>query len=551
MIVLYEVNSALDPVEGELAQGRREVAAFRYEGTDLTLKALRKSFPERGEFHFRAKVRIPGVASTAFAWQDLVRDDQEIPRSADGGPPHIRALPINFADDDQEPDFFQGQDVVEAGDTFDFYETAHARALETGAGHAGDDYDFLDSGSRQEALESSAPPPKPQEPSPAAPPPVTMHVSSSFDGGSNADASAPAADDEFDAFFAGASSSAQPSGSDPFSATFSFLKKSAQAAAMSWSGGKEGTPTTQQKGALENLARKLRETFDSENREHIDLLQTSWKSCFPKQRFQRAGPQWRLLGFAKEDPSRDRAFLSRNGMLGLYCLAYHLEHNRGVIDNARLPVAPSVGQINTHFADQFGLRSGAFLGAERPYWPLFDMGAGAYYELVSVTLRLAEAARPSVDDDGAALGRGLEQVFAILSQGPPNIGAFYEIARRNNVSYCSSFLKCKLVRARGACVSLMLRVLAWMTTALLWAATVDQIFAIPSQRPPNVDAFYEIARRNTVSYCSSFLKRRLVRARDACVSLSAARPCVDDDGAALGRDRGSGLCDSVAGTAQH
>mmetsp|Transcript_11724 Transcript_11724/g.20916 ORF Transcript_11724/g.20916 Transcript_11724/m.20916 type:complete len:515 (-) Transcript_11724:365-1909(-) len=512
MIVLYEVCSAHDPVRSSPVHklrdvdSWREVAAFRLDGGSLTLANLRQSFPENGEFHFRARVVLD---SGAVVWQDLLQPDDEAPRSPTGGPPHIRALPINYDDDsetvheddfddDEFGDFDDGVPAGEEGE-FDFFSNRQEDppAVRTtppaiaerdltpppppvSDGHEDFDAFFGSSNSSSAAQEQnlsfgeedpfSATSGDEDEGDSGSESSSSSSSGSSSYSSSDGERSRRAAvarkrqQQQHDEFRGGASSmtgnvnSSSGSGAGSWSGsgaskaagyfsgltsgafsnssfgknTFGFLKKAGQAA-MTYAGNRETTPNTQQKGALDSISRKMRETFDSDNREHVDLLQTSWKSCFPQESFERSGPQWRLLGFTKENPLQDKSFLGPNGMLGLHCLAYYLEHNRNVLESSSMPIVASLGQINTHLADQFGLRNGSYATSSRPYWALFDMGPGAYYELVSVTMRLAETARPSSDSDGAAMGRAMEQVFAILSQGPPNIGAFYEIARSNNI----------------------------------------------------------------------------------------------------------------------
>lgn len=151
--------------------------------------------------------------------------------------------------------------------------------------------------------------------------------------------------------------------------------------------------------ALEQLAKlvgAMKTPLHEGSREHVDLLQRLWASCFDSQPFVMTGPAWEQLGFRYGDPMRELQFL-----LPLQCLTFFHEVHRTValpiLNDAasnRGPVTFSyalVGaQIAFVLADLLQLKDGGCLGADRPFWRLFEDPI-AFYELYSIMYRAYDA----------------------------------------------------------------------------------------------------------------------------------------------------------------
>lgn len=166
---------------------------------------------------------------------------------------------------------------------------------------------------------------------------------------------------------------------------------------VSAAGGGSNVPPTA--AALEQLAKlvgAMKQPLHESNREHVDLLKRLWTSCFDTQPFVMTGPEWERLGFRYGDPMRELQFL-----LPLQCLTFFHEVHRTfalpILNDAasnRGPVTFSyalVGaQIAFVLADLLQLKDGGCLGAERPFWRLFEDPI-AFYEVYSIMFRAYDA----------------------------------------------------------------------------------------------------------------------------------------------------------------
>ncbi|KAF1789366.1 ELMO domain [Phytophthora cactorum] len=110
-------------------------------------------------------------------------------------------------------------------------------------------------------------------------------------------------------------------------------------------------------------------------RDHVDLLQRLWTSCFDTKPFAVTSPEWNRLGFRHGDPMREMQFV-----LPLQCLVYFHERSRGVF------YALVGSQVAHVLADMLQLRDGGCLGSERPFWRMFEDPV-AFFELFCIAFR--------------------------------------------------------------------------------------------------------------------------------------------------------------------
>ncbi len=434
-IVLYEVCQA--------SAGARAVEplAFRYEGGPLDLAALRRLFPESGQFHFRARVTHPWEQG-GWAWQDLVADSEPVPRAPDGGPPYVRALPVMFEEENdagrraaagEEPARSSNYDLgdfepatppqqLQQADLDLFSEPRAARSpspvraepssLESSSSESDSDDDrpLREARTSRDALE---PPEPPQQRESPPPPPLQQQQQQQQQ-----------------------QQPPQATAAPSWSSVSSFLKKSAQAASQAaaqlaaQSGLAPGMANAQQRAALNSLARLQTERCDAS--EHSLQLKACWKAAFPDAAFQASGPQWQLLGFQGDDPCRD-AVLSKTGALGLRCLAYYLEHTFGRqrgISTSALQLAPAVATAVLRLSAHLELATHGFESANRPYWALFDQ-PGGFFEVVAVAVGLADGqARAGKTDADKAPRIAIDRVLALLqSHAPKNVDELYQAVR--------------------------------------------------------------------------------------------------------------------------
>jgi len=498
-LVLYQIATGQGlPIDAE-------PFAFRYNGAgELDLATLRRAFPERGEFHFRAKTRHEALRKVDYVWADLVKDDDVVPRDPQGGPPHVLALPINYDSEEEEA---SGEEEDRATSEEDEGEPLHGSAWDMNGIHAA-----LPPAAPEptHSRPSTAPAPRPARDSPA---PITEYAEDDIDmffsggggGGGGADFKPPLAvtrsashgqrktstgqeseassSDESDSSSSesssedegedldleaaaraiqqqeeerrqrrlaqeGSGSAASVGSSGGYLGSFagatgfksaafgssvgSFLKKSA-AAAIQFAGGVGAVPSRQERGVLGRLATMLNEPFQEDRPEHLQFLKDCWKGAFPAEAFCAEGPQWQILGFDSDNPARS-SLLDNAGVLGLWCLAYHLEHEYGrsqPVSKASIDFAPSTEHAVKRLTRLFGITDRSFEQSSRPYWAIFDSGAGAFCEVVSFTLQRANAMRggSKSSSDVAAIDTAVQQVESVLEQAPRSIDAFYQAAR--------------------------------------------------------------------------------------------------------------------------
>jgi hypothetical protein len=200
-------------------------------------------------------------------------------------------------------------------------------------------------------------------------------------------------------------------------------------AAAGTSGG-NAPPTA---AALEQLAKlvgAMKQPLHEGSREHVDLLQRLWASCFDAEPFELSGPAWERLGFRYGDPLREL-----QSLLALQCLVFFLEVHRAfalpILSDAaanRGPVTFSfalVGaQIAFVLADLLQLKDGGCLGAERPFWRLFEDPI-AFYELYSVMFRAFDASwklhSEQTTEVRAHLNYAADFAQELLRRGPASV----------------------------------------------------------------------------------------------------------------------------------
>jgi len=388
MLVLFQVSEGSWDAKSTL---ERDVAAFRVDGDAqgvLSVRRLKESFPEAGEFRFRALL-ANGI------WKLLRGDEEEVPRFHDALPPQILAEKVGYSTFEEEQAHVDGDQNAEEFET------------------------FLDKRQAKEQVSSSE---------------SSLSSSDSYDSTSD-DENLPTCKEKSPAFpeaHIGISRTASRSSLTPplsmFDSGVSFLKNSARAALERATAG-ESLPNMQQKGVLENVQRKLRQPMDELNVEHLDFLKAIWKSSFRGEPLQMRAPQWQLLGFKSDNPLED-GNLADLGTLGFQSVAYCLGHWHGErnLDN----VVESIMRINSSLVFDLGIHDGSFQTVPRKFWRLFDSGIGAYLELCHASFILANSKRRSLESDAEAVRSALDEMRSVLDRGPKTVEQLHSFVKKMN-----------------------------------------------------------------------------------------------------------------------
>lgn len=209
---------------------------------------------------------------------------------------------------------------------------------------------------------------------------------------------------------------------------------------VSVSSGGVGVNAPPTAAALEQLAKlvgAMKAPLSESNREHVDLLKRLWTCCFENQPFVMTGPGWERMGFRYGDPMRELQFL-----LPLQCLMFFHEVHRSAAlpmmsDSASsrapatYPYALVGSQITFVLADLLQLKDGGCLGAERPFWRLFEDPI-AFYEVYSITLRAFDASWKMKASQSTEVGFHVNYAadFAqeLLRRSPTTVNEVVELA---------------------------------------------------------------------------------------------------------------------------
>ncbi|RLN55493.1 hypothetical protein BBJ29_002993 [Phytophthora kernoviae] len=193
-------------------------------------------------------------------------------------------------------------------------------------------------------------------------------------------------------------------------------------------------PTAAALAQLAKLIGAMKAPLHSGTREHAELLQRLWASCFDPQPFQLSRMEWNRLGFRHGDPMRELQFL-----LPLQCLVFFHEVHRTValpiLNDQSGPEAYSYALVGSQIAyvlaDLLQLRDGGCLGSERPFWRLFEDPI-AFFELYSIAFRAFDASWKLDAGKSSDINFHLSYVsdFAqeLLRRGPETVASLVEHA---------------------------------------------------------------------------------------------------------------------------
>ncbi|KAG3111930.1 hypothetical protein PI124_g9482 [Phytophthora idaei] len=303
-----------------------------------TLAELRRKFPFEGSYHFRLQVDT----SSGYCWRDLTDKNRALPVSSNGEI-HVKVLQLAPADEgDKTPAIHE--DVVDVAEDRHFRAFFHWHNKPQSEGY---------------------PMPQPQT--------TQQDVGSVLFGVKKALASK-------------MKGSAMAQTLQKHSAQ---MWEKVTAATGVGGGAGNAPPTATTLAQLAKLIGALKAPLHPGNRDHVDLLQRLWTSCFDTKPFAVTSPEWNRLGFRHGDPMREMQFV-----LPLQCLVYFHEVRRTValpiLNDQSGPEAFSyalVGSQVAHvLADMLQLRDGGCLGSERPFWRLFEDPV-AFFELFCIAFR--------------------------------------------------------------------------------------------------------------------------------------------------------------------
>ncbi|OWZ18113.1 putative mitochondrial protein [Phytophthora megakarya] len=349
-----------------------------------TLAELRLKFPFEGSYHFRLQIGDP---SSRYCWRDLLDESRALP-VGNNGEIRVKVLQLAPPEEGDKTETPIQEDLVDVPEDRQFGAFFHWQNKPQNEGTAG------------------YPMPQPQQ----------QDVSSVLFGVKKALASKMKG-----------SMMAQ-----------TLQKHSAQMWEKVTGAGAGGTgnapPTATALAQLAKLIGAMKAPLHPGSREHIDMLQRLWTSCFDTQPFAVTSPDWNRLGFRHGDPMREMQFL-----LPLQCLVFFHEVHRTValpiLNDQSGPEAYSYAMIGSQIAyvlaDILQLRDGGCLGSERPFWRLFE-DPMAFFELYSIAFRAFDASWKLNSTSSTDISFHINYVgdFAqeLLRRGPENVASLVEHA---------------------------------------------------------------------------------------------------------------------------
>uniref|UniRef100_M4BYH2 ELMO domain-containing protein n=1 Tax=Hyaloperonospora arabidopsidis (strain Emoy2) TaxID=559515 RepID=M4BYH2_HYAAE len=374
-----------------------------------TVAELRRKFPFEGSYHFR--LQLEAASSRFYYWRDLVEETQVLP-VAGNGEIRVKVLQLQREEEDGDNDGEEEDDKVKKKqgeekqtgklsrvneELVDVLEDRQFRAF----------FDWQNHSAREACSDYHVPQVQ------------THDVGKVLIDAKNALASK-------------IKSSVVAQTLQKHSVQM--WEKVTAAASGGGAGGSSAPPTASVLTQLAKLIGAMQTSLHPENREHLDLLQCLWASCFDAQPFALTSPEWNRIGFRHGDPMRETQFL-----LPLQCLLYFLETHRAValplLADQNGPEAYSyalVGsQIAYMLADLLQLQDGGCLGSERPFWRLFEDPV-AFFELFCVALRAFDTSWKHNSNRASDASLHLSYVgdFArkLLYRGPDNVANLIEYA---------------------------------------------------------------------------------------------------------------------------
>ena len=372
-----------------------------------TLAELRRKFPFEGSYHFRLQVSPAPASSRLYFWRDLTDETAVLP-VANNGEIRVKVLQLQVVDDREEGEekaqnWERKQEREQHTDKLTTVNEELVDVLEDRQFRAF--FDWQNSALSEKASNYRLPPAQTQE------------VGSVLIGAKKALASK-----------IKSSVVAQ-----------ALQKHSVQmwekvTAAASGGGAGDGTapPTASVLVHLAKLINAMKTPLHPENREHLDMLQRLWASCFDTQPFALTSPEWNRIGFRHGDPVREIQF-----MLPMQCLLYFHEAHRAVAlpiladqnGPEAYPYALMGSQIAYMLADLLQLQDGGCLGSERPFWRLFEDPV-AFFELFCVAFRVFDTSWKNrvnhASDINSHLSYAGEFARNLLYQGPDSVANLIE-----------------------------------------------------------------------------------------------------------------------------
>ncbi|DAZ93169.1 TPA: hypothetical protein N0F65_005519 [Lagenidium giganteum] len=356
-----------------------------------TLSELRRRFPFEGRYHFRLQQQMMISGKPSYCWIDLLEPNRVL--SSNRGEIFVKVLQLSPNEEDAEGERW-AEDQVDVPEDRLF--EAYFRHQEANA--------------------------------------MRHHPSDGEYGGSSS--SSPMAQD-VGAMFSGVKK-----------ALASKMKQSVVAqnlqkrSAKMWekvtgsSSGVDAPPTAAALSQLAKLVGSMKAPLNEQNPEHVDLLRRLWACCFDPEPFLARGGPWGTLGFRQEDPIRELQCV-----LPLQCLVFFHEVHRNValpIVNDQAPggadtfsYALVACRIAFMLADLLQLRDGACLGAERPFWRLFEDPI-AFYEVFSLAYRAFDQSWRVNGNKTTEIGYHLDYtadfVQEILRKAPDSVQSVVEYA---------------------------------------------------------------------------------------------------------------------------
>lgn len=439
MLFLYFVQERTDVVAGSFTTTADE---------PCTLVTVRKHFPYRGPFFFRAKVRCAALSEALpwkTVWMDQTSDADPIP-TFDHDVVILKALPLF---DTSLPDV-DGGDARVGADAFSWTAQQYLDWMESrGSREEGWSVDKYPVPAQGGDTARSAPPA-------AAPPPMPAPAAASAAGSTSAsspstqaakvtgEAGAGAAGDDsmigkvksLGKLFSTNSDTVKTLTTDTMKGLRSMGKfLSSKAATLSnVLSGKMALPSDEAMVNLTALNIEFRTRFSPSSAEHERCLERLWGAAFSSEPYTRISPLWMTIGFQQNDPTTD---LRGSGMLALRCLAYmasrHTRKWEDIISRQRLgdasqyPLAIAAINVTCMLGDVLGLRDGQFNPPKSAFWELFVDG-DAFFEIFCIAMGRVDNLWlkyvTSVEEFGNVLEFVKNGIISTLEVGPASVAEF-------------------------------------------------------------------------------------------------------------------------------
>lgn len=377
--------------------------------SEPTLDELRRKFPFEGQYHFRLQHLLGGSGAgkpSSYCWIDLSEPNHVLPVTTKNAQREIRVKVLQLSHEPLEAETAEKQREKGNWDQVDVPEDRQFAAY-FGSQNPGNAREFrlsdgTFSGQHQQQQQQD--------------------VSSVLSGVKKALAS-------------------KMKQSNAMAQTIQ--KKSAKMWEKVVSGSSGGSlnapPTAAALAQLAKLVGAMKAPLYESNRDHVDLLNRLWVTCYDAQPLTLRGAGWELFGFRYDDPLRELQFV-----LPLQCLVFFHEVHRNVAlpilqDQTTpgpnsYPYALVGAKVSFLVADLLQLKDGACLGSERPFWRLFE-DPMAFFELFSIAFRAFDQSWKMNASKSSDIGVHLEYVAEfvqelLLRRSPDTVPALVEYAHQ-------------------------------------------------------------------------------------------------------------------------